>query len=155
ILMPQIRYEFVATGAGDIGREFRSISAEARASKAATDSTFRAVASGASRASSAAQAYGRDAKRPISEVERLAKRVAAAQERAAKRAADTETREAQRAAREKAKAHEHVFQIRQRYEAQMAREETKRIAATNRAQQRTRDDALRVVGRLGKGAVMG
>lgn len=146
----QIKYEFVAVGAGDIAREFRSISAEARASKAATDGMYKASVVGAGQASRAAQSYGREAKRPISDIERLAKKVAADQEAAARKAADAEIREAKRAAQGKAKAYEHVFQIRQRYEQQLERQAQAAAAREAKAAASARSERLKTIGRLGK-----
>jgi len=154
--VPTVRYQFVATGASSIADAFKTID---RAAKASARSVEASVASTVAATRSTATRGVREAKRPVSELERLAKRVAADQERAAtaasraaERQAQAQSRAAKRAAdakiREEERASRFVYRIQQRHFNEQQRLEERREAAAARLAAKTRAAREKSIGRL-------
>ncbi len=92
--MPDIRFNFVASGAGDVKGAFRDIDTAARESAKSFDKAGKSAGASAKAAGDGARA----AKAPISETAKLAERVAKDQERAAARAGAAGEKAAKRSA---------------------------------------------------------
>lgn len=95
--MPELRYQFVASGHQAVTEALRSIEGAAKASTGAVRELDRALVLRAPRGLGAGGGGGGGAGRGASEQQRLAQRVAADQERAARRASNAQEREMARA----------------------------------------------------------
>ena len=127
--MAEIRYQFVASGQNDVKAAFGSIDAAARAA----DRSTKQRATSSRTALTAEEKRYREVEKYAARAEQQLKREADTAVREAKRAGDGQVREAKRAADAKIKAHEHVFQIHARYDAEQKRMEARASAAQARA----------------------